>query len=512
GKFRRRLEEKEVPINQLSREKSIFAQQIEEFRGQLEKETKTLCALAHALQSARYDCDLFRDPYNEEQEAKASSRSNAEMVPWRKKYKNYAIQGTEDLEDSKKKLAIRLQESAGAREVANARNASLESARLHLGDALPNLGKARSPAAVLVQKQWRLDKALGCLEKHEEAQVLLDISQKEAQALSKELLELKHANEESTVSWETLRRENKNLQEEISDLTNQVKKGNKNLSEMEKVKKLMEQEKTEVQVVLEEAEGALERNKSKILCFQLKLLDAKAELQRKLSQKDEEMKKLKEPSKTELVSHQTCLFDHFKAGSDILEIKKKHSKDLNGKSQIWLRILHRQASDATKALGQFQVQTKSLQVQLDDSMHLDSDLKEQVAVAESELEELRALQRLAEEELLEATERIHLFHSKNTSLLSQKKKLQVAGAQEKKKAEEVEPGCQNAEEKAMKAVPRAANISEELKKEQDPNAHLERIRNNMEQTIKDFKKRLDEAKQTFLKGSRKQFQKLESRV
>lgn len=42
--------------------------------------------------------------------------------------------------------------------------------------------------------------------------------------------------------------------EEISNLTNQVREGKKNLSEMEKVKKRIEQEKTEVQVALEEAE------------------------------------------------------------------------------------------------------------------------------------------------------------------------------------------------------------------------------------------------------------------
>ena len=42
--------------------------------------------------------------------------------------------------------------------------------------------------------------------------------------------------------------------EEISNLTDQVREGKKNLSKMEKVKKQIEQEKTEVQMALEEAE------------------------------------------------------------------------------------------------------------------------------------------------------------------------------------------------------------------------------------------------------------------
>lgn len=42
--------------------------------------------------------------------------------------------------------------------------------------------------------------------------------------------------------------------EEISNLTNQVREGKRNLNEMGKAKKQVEQEKTEVQAALEEAE------------------------------------------------------------------------------------------------------------------------------------------------------------------------------------------------------------------------------------------------------------------
>lgn len=55
-------------------------------------------------------------------------------------------------------------------------------------------------------------------------------------------------------------------------------------------------------------------------------------------------------------------------------------------------------------------------------------------------------------------------------------------------------------------------MAEELKKEQDTSAHLERMKRNMEQTIKDLQKRLDEAEQIALKGGKKQIQKLETRV
>lgn len=55
-------------------------------------------------------------------------------------------------------------------------------------------------------------------------------------------------------------------------------------------------------------------------------------------------------------------------------------------------------------------------------------------------------------------------------------------------------------------------MAEELKKEQDTSAHLERMKKNMEQTVKDLQMRLDEAEQIALKGGKKQVQKLEARV
>lgn len=55
-------------------------------------------------------------------------------------------------------------------------------------------------------------------------------------------------------------------------------------------------------------------------------------------------------------------------------------------------------------------------------------------------------------------------------------------------------------------------MAEELKKEQDTSSHLERMKRNMEQTVKDLQMRLDEAEQIALKGGKKQIQKMENRV
>ncbi|XP_009576187.1 PREDICTED: myosin-8, partial [Fulmarus glacialis] len=120
--------------------------------------------------------------------------------------------------------------------------------------------------------------------------------------------------------------------------------------------------------------------------------------------------------------------------------------------------------------------------------------------------------KVAEQELLDASERVQLLHTQNTSLINTKKKLETDIAQIQGEMEETVQEARNAEDKAKKAITDAAMMAEELKKEQDTSAHLERMKKNLDQTVKDLQHRLDEAEQLALKGGKKQIQKLEARV
>ncbi|POI18974.1 hypothetical protein CIB84_017282, partial [Bambusicola thoracicus] len=138
---------------------------------------------------------------------------------------------------------------------------------------------------------------------------------------------------------------------------------------------------------------------------------------------------------------------------------------------------------------------------------------------QAEIEELRAAleqtersRKVAEQELMDASERVQLLHTQNTSLINTKKKLETDIAQIQSEMEDTIQEARNAEEKAKKAITDAAMMAEELKKEQDTSAHLERMKKNLDQTVKDLQHRLDEAEQLALKGGKKQIQKLEARV
>uniref|UniRef100_A0A452IZK3 Myosin motor domain-containing protein n=1 Tax=Gopherus agassizii TaxID=38772 RepID=A0A452IZK3_9SAUR len=534
GELSRLLEEKESFINQLSRGKTSFTQTIEELKRQLEEETKSKNALAHALQASRHDCDLLREQYEEEVEAKGElqrtlSKANAEVAQWRTKYETDAIQRTEELEEAKKKLAIRLQEAEEAVEAAHAKCSSLEKTKHRLQTEIEDLSidleRANSAAAALDKKQRNFDRILAeWKQKYEETQAELEASQKESRSLSTELFKLKNAYEESLDNLETLKRENKNLQEEIADLTDQISLSGKTIHELEKVKKALESEKTDIQAALEEAEGALEHEESKTLRIQLELSQIKADVERKLAEKDEEFENLRRNHQRAMESMQATLDAEAKARNEAIRLRKKMEGDLN-EMEIQLSHANRQAAESQKLVRQLQAQIKDLQIELDDTLRHNDDLKEQAAALErrnnlllAEVEELRAAleqaergRKLAEQELLEATERVNLLHSQ-VSLINHKKKMEADLAQLSSEVEEAVQECRNAEEKAKKAITDAAMMAEELKKEQDTSAHLERMKKNMEQTIKDLQMRLDEAEQIALKGGKKQIQKLEARV
>nr|XP_012433973.3 myosin-1B-like [Taeniopygia guttata] len=535
GEYSRQVEEKDALVSQLSRGKQAFTQQIEELKRHLEEEIKAKTALAHALQSSRHDCDLLREQYEEEQDAKgelqrALSKANSEVAQWRTKYETDAIQRTEELEEAKKKLAQRLQDAEEHVEAVNAKCASLEKTKQRLQneveDLMIDVERSNAACAALDKKQKNFDKILAeWKQKYEETQAELEASQKESRSLSTELFKMKNAYEESLDHLETMKRENKNLQQEISDLTEQIAEGGKAIHELEKVKKQVEQEKSELQASLEEAEASLEHEEGKILRLQLELNQVKSEIDRKIAEKDEEIDQMKRNHLRIVDSMQSTLDAEIRSRNEALRLKKKMEGDLN-EMEIQLSHANRQAAEAQKNLRNTQAVLKDTQIHLDDALRTQEDLKEQVAMVErranllqAEVEELRAAleqtersRKLAEQELLDASERVQLLHTQNTSLINTKKKLETDISQIQSEMEDTIQEARNAEEKAKKAITDAAMMAEELKKEQDTSAHLERMKKNLDQTVKDLQHRLEEAEQLALKGGKKQIQKLEARV
>uniref|UniRef100_A0A8C5UHN1 Uncharacterized protein n=1 Tax=Malurus cyaneus samueli TaxID=2593467 RepID=A0A8C5UHN1_9PASS len=255
GEYSRQVEEKDALVSQLSRGKQAFTQQIEELKRHLEEEIKAKNALAHALQSARHDCDLLREQYEEEQEAKGELQRLYHC--------------------SRKKLAQRLQDAEEHVEAVNAKCASLEKTKQRLQneveDLMIDVERSNAACAALDKKQKNFDKVSW-------KRRLSWRPRRRSRALSAGAVQDEECYEESLDHLETMKRENKNLQRKSL----QIAEGGKAIHELEKVKKQIEQEKSELQASLEEAEASLEHEEGKILRLQLELNQVKSEIDRKI--------------------------------------------------------------------------------------------------------------------------------------------------------------------------------------------------------------------------------------
>merc|ERR1712043_126921 len=156
----------------------------------------------------------------------------------------------------------------------------------------------------------------------------LDVSQKETRNASSELFRIKSAYEESVAQLDEVRRENKCLSNEIKDIMDQISEGGRSIHEIDKIRKRLEAEKLELQAALEEAEGALEQEENKVLRCQLELTQVRTEIERRISEKEEEFMGVKKNMTKGIDGMQSALETESKGKAEGLRMKKKLESDV----------------------------------------------------------------------------------------------------------------------------------------------------------------------------------------
>merc|ERR1712051_907167 len=146
------------------------------------------------------------------------------------------------------------------------------------------------PAAMITEKRGRnYEKVLGEWQARAgDVAAEVEASQTEGRNYSSELFRLKAAQDEAVEHLDIVKRENKNLADEIKDLLDQLGEGGRSIHDLDKQRRRLEQEKEELQGALEEAEGTLEQEENKVLRAQLELGQVRQEIDRRVAEKEEE--------------------------------------------------------------------------------------------------------------------------------------------------------------------------------------------------------------------------------
>merc|ERR1712086_1143483 len=295
-----------------------------------------------------------------------------------------------------------------------------------------------------------------------------------------------------------VKRENKNLADEIKDLLDQLGDGGRSIHELDKQRRRLEVEKEELQAALEEAEAALEQEENKVLRAQLELGQVRQEIDRKISEKVEEFDNTRKNHQRAMDSLQASMEGENRAKTEGLRIKKKLESDIN-ELEIALDHANKANSEAHKSIKRFQGQLREVEVAFEDESRGRTELAEKAGLADrrgqalqAELEESRALldsadrgKKQADMELVESRGSVNDMTTINSKAASDKRRMESAVHTLHAEIDDMLSQAKSSEEKAKRAL---------------------------ESQITEIELRLGEANEVAAKGGRSAMAKLENRI
>merc|ERR1719490_555665 len=353
----------------------------------------------------------------------------------------------------------------------------------------------------------------------------VDASQKECRNYNSEVFRLKAAWDETMEQLDVVRRENKNLADEIKDLLDQLGDGGRSIHELDKQRRRLEVEKEELQAALEEAEAAFEQEENKVLRSQLELGQVRQEIDRKIQEKEEEFDNTRKNHQRAMDSMQASLEAESRAKAEALRIKKKLESDIN-ELEIALDHANKANSEAHKSIKRFQGQLREVEVLFEDEARQRGEIAEKAGLADrragalqGELEEARALldsadrgKKQADMELCEARGSVNDMTTINSKASSEKRRLESAVHTLHAEIDDMLAQAKGSEEKSKRAMVDAARLADELRAEQDHSNGQEKAKRALESQVTELEMRLAEANEVATKGDRAAMAKLENRI
>merc|ERR1712168_763939 len=333
------FEEAERLAAQLSKDRTSLTTQLEDSKRLADAETRERINLLGKMRNLQHELEVMKEHLDQEFDAKQEierqlSKAFADIQLWKTRYETEGVARCEEIDKDKTKVAGRLAEAEDTISSLQEKIASLEKAKARAKaefDDLSAEAERHNTNATIIEKRGRnFDKVVNEWRlKAEHLQNEITSSQTECRNYSSEYFRIKAANEEIIEHLDTVRRENKNLAEEIKDLLDQLGEGGRSMHELDKSRRKLEIEKEELQTALEEAEAALEQEENKVLRAQLEMAQVRQEIDRRIQEKEEEFEHSRKNHQRALDSMQASLEAEARAKEEALRIKKKYESDIN---------------------------------------------------------------------------------------------------------------------------------------------------------------------------------------
>ena len=529
------FEEAERLAAQMSKDRTSLTTQLEDAKRLADAETRERINLLGKMKNLQHELNVLKEHLDEEYEAKQEverqlSKAFADIQLWKTRYETEGIARADEIERDKNKVVGRLaeaedtigslQEKIGSLEKSKAKN------KAELDDLVAECERLETNASIIEKRGRNFDKVVNEWRlKAEDLQNEIGGSQTECRNFSSEYFRVKSANEEILEHLDTVKRENKNLAEEIKDLLDQLGEGGRSMHELDKSRRKLEVEKEELQAALEEAEAAIEQEENKVLRAQLEMSQVRQEIDRRIQEKEEEFDHARKNHQRAVESIQASIEAEARTKEEALRIKKKHEADIN-EMEIALDHANKAHSESKKVIKRTHMQLVDVNAAIEEERKIKNEVLEQFGLTErkanalsGELEESKALleaairgQRQVEQELIDTREQVVDMNSGNTSLANEKRRLENDIHQMQADLDNLLAACKNSEEKAKRAMVDAGRLADELRSEQDHTAAQEKATRTTEVCLTEIQKKAEEASFAIARGATQIPAKLDAKV
>merc|ERR1712002_980932 len=531
----RQIEEGENAVATANKNKISLTTQLEDTKRLANAEAKDRAALLTKYKNMSTELENLKEKIENEHmrksdALKALSKAQAEIQLWRSRYETEGMGRIEELEGGRSKLQARIVEAEENVDSLQTKIANVEKSKARLAADLDEISmeyeRVHAAALITEKRAKNFDKVLGEWQsKASDVGAEVEASQNEGRNYSSEVSRVKAAYEETVEQLDVVRRENKNLADEIKDLLDQLGDGGRSIHDLDKQRRRLEVEKEELQAALEEAEGALEQEENKVLRASLELVQVRQEIDRKIAEKEEEFENTRKNHARAMDSMQASLESEQRAKAEALRIKKKLEGDIN-ELEIVLDHANKANSEAQKAIKRYQLQVREAEIAYQEEQRQRQEVVEKANLADrranslaGEMEEARSLldssergKRQTEAELAESRKAVNEMTLINNKAASDKRSLEGSVHTMHAEIDDMLQQAKNYEEKAKKAMVDAARLSDELRTEQDHTKTLSKAKRALETQLQELENKFVEANETAIHGGRSTMANLESRI
>merc|ERR1712172_23190 len=531
----RQIEELENAIANMNKAKISVTTQLEDTKALADAEAKDRAALLTKYKMMSTDLENLREKLENEamrksDALKALSKSQAEIQLWKSRYETEGMGRIEELEGARNKLQSKIVENEELVDVLTTKVANAEKSKgrqaADLDDLSMEYERIHAAALITEKRAKNFDKVLGeWLSKAADLGAEIGASQDEGRNYSSELFRLKAAQQESLEQLDVVKRENKNLADEIKDLLDQLGEGGRSIHALDKQRRMLEQDKEELRAALEEAEATLEMEENRVLRSQLELANVRQEIDRRVAEKEEEFNNTRKNHARAMESLGASIEAEQRAKGEGLRIKKQLEGEIN-ELEIGLDHANKANSEGLKSIKRYQTQLRETIQLFEDEARSKAQIIEQVGISErkaaalsGELEESKALLdganraiRQLQNDISDARGAVNNMQTINGRDMTSKRQLESSIHTLQAEVDGMLVAAKNGEEKAKKAMVDAARLADELRAEQEHVAALSTGKNSLNNALGELEGRLSDAENAALKGGKTAMAKLEGKI